>query len=287
MALAVQFIYGANYVVAKELMPLYIGAHALIFWRVLLSLVLFYLYTYFKGVKEKIDRKDFPRIIACGIFGVAVNMLCFFSGLALTSPVNASIIMITTPVLVSIMAYFFFGEHLSRKNFVGIFIGFAGAVWLIVEGAGVSGGGDFLGDILIFINASSYALYLVLVRSLLVKYNPILIIRNVFAVGFIIVIPFGLYDMPSFNYSEMPMISWGQMAYVLIATSFLAYLFNTLALRHLRSSVLGAFIYMQPLLATMIAIGSGKYQLFTFQFFAGLLIAVGVYLASRKTKKLA
>lgn len=286
MALAVQILYGANYTVVKELIPTWIGPFPLILIRVGVSWMLFHLFVFLFIKERTVERSDQWRFFLCAVFGVLVNMSCFFSGLALTSPVNAAIIMVCTPILVSVLAYFWYKESLSKINITGIAIGFCGAVFLIQQTA-ASGNeaGDAFGDFLIFVNAISYALYLVMVRPLIVKYNPIVVIRSVFNYGLLLVLPLGLYFWSDFKYVEMPGAAWLELAYVVIGTTFLTYLFNASALRKLRSSVLGSFIYLQPLLASFFAWLSSKYEIYSFQIIAGLIIAVGVFLASRPIKK--
>ena len=96
--LVVAFIYGGNYLVAKGLMPDLVGPSGFIVLRVTGALVLFGLLILARP--EKVDRKDLPRMLFCGLTGVGINMLLFFNGLNTTSPVNASLIMTVNPILV-------------------------------------------------------------------------------------------------------------------------------------------------------------------------------------------
>ena len=99
-------IYALNYILAKDVMPEFISPKAFILIRIIGALVIF-MFIHKVFIREKIDRKDMLYIMICALFGVVINMLCFFEGLSLTSPINASLIMITTPLLVYIIDYIF------------------------------------------------------------------------------------------------------------------------------------------------------------------------------------
>lgn len=279
-----QLIYAANYTIAKEVMPAYISPFGFIFSRVLMGLILFWIFKLI-FVPEKIkSKKDFGLLAIGALFGVGINMLSFFAGLAITSPINASIIMITTPILVSILAYFISKEKLSKINLLGIVIGFLGAFLLIIKSGNSDKESSLLGDFLIFVNATSYAIYLVMIKPIMQKYHPITVVAWVFTFGMIYISPFCFQDFLAARWQDLNFMLWLDVAYVLIGATFLAYLFNSLALSKLKSSVVGSFIYLQPVLATSIAVLSSKYDLYAYQIFFGVMIFIGVYLVSLNKK---
>ena len=102
-ATMVSLIYGVSFTIAKDVMPTYIKPFGFILLRVFGATILFWLISFF-GPTEKIQLKDFPRIIAAAFFGVALNMLTFFKGLSFTSPISAAVIMVTTPIIVLILS---------------------------------------------------------------------------------------------------------------------------------------------------------------------------------------
>ena len=109
----------------------------------------------------KIERKDYFRFFELGLFGVAINQMLFFEGLSRTSNINAALIMTSTPILVTLMAFLFLKEHLRWIQSAGIALGLAGAVTLILQYRHSSGKPTAMGDLMVFINAASYALYMV------------------------------------------------------------------------------------------------------------------------------
>ncbi len=277
----VALIYGSNYSIAKEVMPFYVGPYGLIVIRVVSAAIFFGIFSRLV-VKEKIvGWADNMRSVLCGITGIAINQLCFFGGLNLTSPINAALLMVIVPIIVLIFSAILLRERVSFLKISGIALACLGAFLLIYTSRGEGTPGNLWGDLLIVLNAASYGLYLVLVKPLMQKYNAFTIVSRIFAVGAVIVVPFGFNQVMAPDYSSFPTEIWWAIVFMVLAVTIVAYLFNTWALRYANPSLVGAYIYLQPLMAIFIAIGFGK-DVFTLQkgIFA-LLIFVGVYLVSR------
>jgi len=274
-------IYGLNYTLAKEVMPEYILPYGFIFCRVTGALGLFWLLSAL-FYKERIEKKDIPRLMICGLFGVSINQLLFFKGLNLSVPINASIIMTTNPILVLILATIIAKEKLTWIKSLGVGLGISGALMIITFQQGFQlGTSTWLGDVLIFINATSYGLYLVIVKPLMKKYKPITIIKWVFLFGYIIVFPMGWNEFTQIQWSEMPTIVIWETVYVVVATTFFAYLFNIYALKVLSPTVASSYIYLQPVLAGLFAVWMGRDHITLLKVLAAVLIFAGVYLVSK------
>lgn len=275
-------IYGINYSVAKEIMPDYILPFGFIFCRVLGALSLFWLFQ-FTVKSEAIEKGDFLRLFLCGLFGVASNQLMFFYGLNLTSPINAAIIMTCNPILVLLFSAFLIKERITPLKVAGIFLGLVGAAGLILNKKQLSlDSSHLVGDLFIFLNASSYAIYLVTVKPLMQKYKPITVIKWVFLFGFMIVIPFGFQEFQAINWESFNSTVWASFLFVVIGTTFLAYLFNIYGLKRLSPSVVSTYIYSQPLIASAVALIMQKDELDAVKIISALLIFTGVYLVSRR-----
>lgn len=283
--LTANIIYGANYTIAKVVMPEYIKPFGFIFIRVSVAAVVFWLVSAL-FVKEKIEKKDFPRLAMLGLFGVAINQLLFFKGLNITNPINASIMMITTPILVLIIANFVLMEGINHTKLIGILIGFTGALSLLLLKADFTfGSGTQTGDLYVLINAASFALYLVYVKPLMLKYNTFTIVKWVFLFGLVYVFPFGYSEAADIQWATMPSYIWLCLIFVVVSTTCIAYVLNTYALKELSSSVVSAYIYLQPLLAAFIAISLGKDRLSWIKIVSAILIFLGVYLVSKPGKE--
>ena len=149
-------------------------------------------------------------------------------------------------------------------------------------------GSDTLsGDIFIFLNALSYGSYLVLAVPLMKKYKPITVITWVFTFGAIYVFPFGIAEFLEIEWTSFTTTIWLEFAFVIIGTTFFAYLLNIYGLKNLNPSTVSTYIYLQPLLAASFAIWAGKDALDWIKIVAAVLIFSGVYFVSkRKTQKM-
>ena len=281
---AANLIYGINYTVAKEVMPDYIEPLGFILVRVTGAVVLFWL-CYALFYYEKVKKGDLLKLAVCGLFGVAINQMLFFEGLNLTTPINAAVIMVSNPILVLLFGIFLATERFSTKKGIGVALGALGAIVLITNGGQVSMNNEyFWGNIMVFINASSYAVYLVLVKPLMQKYKPITVISWVFLFGILFVIPFGWSDFQAIQWATMPIGILWRVAFVVIGTTFLAYLFNIYGLKTLNPSTVSTYIYLQPVLASIVAIMASSDSLDINKIGSSILIFLGVYLVSHKTK---
>ena len=277
-------IYAINYSFAKDVMPEYIPPSGFILLRVIGAFFLFFLICKI-FIREKLESKDLLRLIMCGIFGVAINQLFFFEGLNLSTPINASIIMTVNPIIVIIISFFVLKESFGIKKISGVFLGLFGAGLLILNKGEVDLSNNLrTGNILVFINASSYAFYLVIVKPLMTKYNPITILAYVFGFGMLFVIPFGYNELSNVNWSAMPQTIFLQVIFVVFCTTFLAYLFNAFALKNLNPTTVSIYIYLQPVLASAFAIFWGVDKINSEKVVAALIIFIGVYLVSQRNK---
>jgi drug/metabolite transporter (DMT)-like permease len=279
--LLVNLIYGANYSIAKQVMPAYVQPFAFVLMRVGGALILFWIVSAL-FIKEKVDRKDFPRLALLAVFGVAVNQLLFLKGLSITTPINASIIMISNPIVVLIIASFILKEKISLNKIAGIIFGIAGAMLMLTFNKNFSFGSETItGDIMILINSISWACYVVLVKPLMNKYNTFTIVKWVFLFGFCYVLPFGFSQFQEVDWQTLPAGIWYDIFFVVVGTTFLAYVLNTYALRALSPSVVSIYIYLQPFLATLFAVYYYHNDtLDARKILAAFLIIIGVFLVS-------
>ena len=281
----VNLIYALNYTIAKDVMPEYIQPSGFILLRVIGGSILFFL-TYLFIVKERVKKKDFFRLMLCGLFGVAINQLFFFEGLNLTTPINAAIIMTISPVLVIVTSAIIIKEKIPLRKIIGIFLGLIGACILILNSGDISFENDFFtGNILVLINATSYAIYLVLVKTLMKRYNPITVMFYVFIFGLIFVLPFGIDEILKIDLTTFNEKIYLKIGFVVICTTFIAYMFNAFALKSLNPSVVSVYIYLQPLLASLIAIALNSDSLSLVKILSAIFIFSAVFLVSIPSKK--
>jgi len=281
----VSLFYAANYSVAKEVMPHYIKPFGFILFRVTGGAILFWLVG-FLGPKEKIERKHYPRIFWSAFFGMAVNMLAFFYGLNLTTPINASVMMVTAPITTFVLAIIFLKEKIQLKRIIGLVLGIIGATVMIIYGEGniATASNPTLGNFLIFINASAFAVYIVVVKKLTQLYHPFTFIKWMYTLGIVMVLPFGLKQVLEMPFTSIPISGYLSIGYVVVFVTFGTYLLNIYAIKILKPTTVAVFIYFQPFLASIIAIISGSDTIDFIKVIAATLIFSGVYLVSAKPK---
>lgn len=284
-AIGATTIYGINHTVAKGVMPTYVKPFGFIMLRVTGAALLFWIISFF-GPKEKIEKRDWLRILVCSILGMVINMLSFFKGLQLSTPINSAVLVTITPIIVVILSAFFLSERITLNKSLGVLLGFAGAIGLILFGAEVRQDAPNipLGNFLFVVNATSYGAYLIVVKKLIEKYHPFTLMKWLFSIAVIINLPITLPEVMEIEWSTMPMWAYGSVAFVVIGTTFLTYLFNVFALTELKASTIGAFMYMQPLVGILFALFSGKDHLTLVKVLATAFVLVGVYLASKRAK---
>jgi drug/metabolite transporter (DMT)-like permease len=282
-ATLVSMIYGVTFTIAKDVMPKYIDAYGFILLRVSGSMLLFWISWLFMP-KEKIEPKDFPRIIAAAFFGVAFNMLTFFKGLSLTSPISASVIMVTTPMIVLVLSAIIIKERMQKRMVFGIILGLIGTAFLILYGKSIgSATNAALGNFLVLVNALSYGFYLIIVKKLMDKYNAFTFVKWIYLIGFLMVLPFGWSQFEMVDWTIVPSVIYWKIGFVVVFSTFITYLLNLLTMRELSPTTVAVFIYLQPLFATVFAIGLGKDDLSLVKIISAILIFTGVHLVTQKT----
>lgn len=284
--LLTNFFFAANFSAIKFLMnKSLVEPFGLNVIRAGFTAILLWVFFFFKKSSITIHRSDWPRFILCGITGIAINQLLFLKGLQLTYPIHAALLMLVTPVIITIAAAFFLNEPLTFSKWIGLATGITGAAILISSRkVGGSASSPVWGDILVIINAISYAVYFILVRPLMEKYPPVLILRIIFTVGLAFIIPVGFTEFIRTPWVGYHFTEWSVMFLIVVCGTLLAYLFNVFGIRHLGASIAGSYIYVQPAFATIIAMIVLEEKLSWIEVVAGLLIFSGVYFSNKKQK---
>lgn len=281
--MAANLLFGLNYTIAKGVMPAYLSPMAFAMLRVVSASFLFWIISGTGKHYETIERADYGRFIASGLFGISLNQFLFLKGLSFSTPIESSIISTLNPAMVMLIAYFVLSEPISAIKLAGLLVGASGALILILARGDISF--DFnhtLGNIMLFLNTLFYAFYLVLVKPLMIKYKPITVMRGVFSVGLVSLLPFGAVELVGTSWQGIPQEIYASILFVLLGPTFLAYLLNGWGLRHVQASTVSIYIYSQPVIAAMVAVGAGADTLDLRKIIAAILVFKGVYLVSLK-----
>lgn len=282
-ALTANLFFGINFSAVKFITPSVIHPLALNLLRIGIAAFMFWGLLLIRPGSVKIQRRHWGRLLLCTLTGVVLNQVLFIKGLSLTWSTHGSLLMLTTPILITFIASWLLKEAVTPLKMAGLLMGILGSVILITlhEKTG-SGENVWLGDLYIFLNASCYAFYLVLVRPLMEAYPPLLIMRWLFALGLIMILPPGWGHVSQVNWNAFGPAHLGSLAFVILGGTFFAYLFTIYAVRQIGPSLTGAWIYTQPVFAALVAIGWQGEEIGPLKLLAAAFIFLGVYLVSAK-----
>jgi drug/metabolite transporter (DMT)-like permease len=277
--------FGINYITIKLIVPSKLSAPALNMCRVVGSCTLFWMLFLLKPSKPGIQKKDISLFVACAVFGVALNQSLFVKGLSLTSSIHASLLALATPILIIFIAAWLLKERITLLKVAGVTAGITGAAILILmKDISHTATDMFLGDTLVIVNAVMYALYLVIVRPLMERYSAVHVIRWVFTIGLLFMIPYGWSDFAATQWQNFTAVDWMCFVFVISGATFFAYLFNIYGVSVIGASATGAYIYTQPVFAAVVAIIFTGETYDWIKLLAAVLIFSGVYMANYKPK---
>lgn len=283
--LTANLIFATNFSVVKYVTPNLIKPFGLNVIRVLITTSLLWALLLFDKNKKPLLKKDIPPFILAGLTGVAINQLFFIKGLSMTYSIHAALLMLCTPLLITITAFIFLKEKIGWTTIIGLFIGISGAVMLIStkENSG-AGSNVLLGDLFIAFNAISYAFYFVIVKPLMERYSPLQVLTWAFTFGSIFIIPVGWQQFIEAPWSSFSTLDYTAIGVVVFLATFLAYLLNIFALQHLPASATGSYIYLQPIFATGIAAIFLHEHISWIKVVSAIFIFSGVFLVQHSRK---
>lgn len=282
--LGVQVFFGASAILGKLALqgfpPL-----AIVGFRVGGGAIAFYVLQRWRGSLGLDKRSHYLYFALFALFGIILNQFLFFTGLSLTTATNTSLLAVLIPVFAIVVSAAFGNDILTWRKILGILIAAGGVVYLIDPAKASFSSATTQGDILIILNSLSYAVYLAIAKKLVSHYGALKSIAWLFIFGSVINVPVGLYSLSSVNLGNVSSTAWLALAAVVIFPTILAYYWNAWALARVEPSVVAVYVYMQPLIGTVLAITILGEEWKNRLFVAMILIFAGVFLVTRKKKK--
>jgi drug/metabolite transporter (DMT)-like permease len=280
--LAANIIYGLNFTIAKSVMPEWIKPLALVSFRSILTAGLFWLTSLFLPY-EKVSKRDLLYLFGCSFLGVVINQILFLAGLALTTPINSSIIMAINPVAAFVFTAIILKEKISLVRGAGLAVGLSGILLLILhEGRPDLSSSTFVGNIFTLVNTLSWALFTVVIKKMLEKYRPVTVMKWIFTFGMLTNIPAGYQQWSTLDWGAIPFHAWASIGFIVIFATYLGYLLITFGLRRLSPTIVSGYTYTQPVVAAIVASLLGQDSLNILKIFSACLIFTGVFLVSRQ-----
>ena len=257
--------------------------------RITGAMVLFWIASFFQK-PERVAPKDLLKLLGASLLAIVFNQGCFIFGVGLTSPVDASIITTSMPLLAMVLAAIYLKEPITGKKVLGIAVGATGALLLIlgshqVSEAKAAGNHYIWGDLLVLLAQFSYALYFVLFKNFVNKYSLITIMKWMFTYAFICALPFSYNDLLHTEWKSLQNTEIGALVFIVVGSTFISYVLIVIGQKNLRPTVAGMYNYVQPLVASIVAVGWGMDTFNFVKIISVALIFGGVYLVTNSRSK--
>lgn len=267
------------------LMPDVIHPLALIYFRFFGGMVLFWLVSLFVK-SEKVSRKDLFLLFLASIFAMNLNQLFFFGGLSMTTPIDASIVVTTMPIVTMILAALILKEPLTRLKTVGVLVGAAGALLLVFTHQDFNAGsGNFKGNMIVFLAVTAFSLYLTLFKDLISRYSPITVMKWMFLFASVTGLPVSYSALSTVNWASLTPHHWLMVGFVVFFATFFGYLLLPVGQKNIRPTTLSMYNYVQPIVASLVAVMAGMESFGYNQAMASVLVFSGVYIVTQSKSR--
>jgi drug/metabolite transporter (DMT)-like permease len=278
-------IFGMNTPISRSLMPEILSPYALTFFRLSGGMLLFWAVSAFTK-REKVPAKDILLLFFASLFALAFNQLPYFVGLSMTSPIDASIVVTMLPILTMILAAIFIKEPITLMKAIGVLVGASGALLLVFNSHTLHvGRSNFLGNIIVFGAVGSFAIYLTVFKNLINRYSSVTIMKWMFLFGTIVCFPFCYHPLMQTNFMLLTPGTCWRIGYIVIFATFLGYLFLPIGQKVLRPTTLSMYNYVQPVMASLVAVFIGIDTFGYQQALSGLLVFSGVYIVTQSKSR--
>lgn len=276
-------IWAVNYPLYKVIMPHYISSYAMTMLVVGVAALLAFGSMLFVPI-EPVRRQDILKLVAAAALMGIAKKLFLMVGIQHTSPIDASIIATLGPILVLVISVMFLVDRFTPMKVLGMALGLAGALVVILSGNGMQAPSDKLGGdavVLLAIVASSFSM--VWLKELIMRYKPITLLRWIYPVAAVMMLPVGLGPLLRTDFSAMPAhVAW-IVAYVAVVPTFGPNYLLIYSLHYVKPTISSVYFYLEPVIATAISVAmhmdtlSWDRALASLAVFAGVLLVVLSY----------
>lgn len=281
IVVAVYLFWGGNFVFSKITLkeipgPLVAGMRTLF-----AAIALMVVYKRSRNPdRPPLRRDEYPQLCLIGVCGIAINQVCFLIGLSLTSASHAALVIGLTPFMVLFLAWFRGQEAFTSNRAIGLAVAVCGMALLQKPSASAQTA-SLLGDVLILGAGLSFAVYTVFGKELAAEHGGMAVIAVSYAAGSIFLLPMTLFFASRFDFSQVSAAAWWSFGYMSVISSVFCYIGWAYALKRLSASRLTAFSYLQPLVATLLALPMLGEPITAALVSGGGLIMAGVFLSER------
>jgi drug/metabolite transporter (DMT)-like permease len=277
--------FGLNVTMSRTLIPLIVSPYALTFFRIAGAAILFWVASFFVK-QQKVPMKDVVKLFFASVFALVINQIPFIVGLSMTSPIDASIVVAMLPIVTMVLATLILKEKITVMKIIGILVGGAGALMLVLHDAIVpTGQGNFIGNLLVFVGVISFSLYLTMFKDLISKYSPFTIMKWMFLFGAVLSYPFCHSALVSTDFLNLGTAAYLKIAYIVVIATFLSYSLIAVAQKVLSPTTFSMYNYVQPVVASLVAVFIGIDNFGIQKAICALLVFSGVYIVTQSNAK--
>lgn len=257
-------------------------------FRIIGGALLFWLVSLFvtnKGAVEKVERRDILPLIMASLLVIGLNQVLIILGMSYASPVDASVVCSLTPIFTLVFGAVLMSFAITWVKVLGVIAGFGGALLFIFAGeadAAINVSNPLLGNTLCLLAQVCGALYLVCFGKLIAKYSILTLMKWMFLISAIAILPLTLGDMLSVEWSSLSLTGYFDFAFILLFGTCLAYMLIPVAQRRVDPTVIAMYNYLQPIVAVVFSVLTGLAVLNGMNMLATLLVFVGVWLVNRE-----
>ena len=277
--------FGLNTTISRTLIPVVLSPYALTFFRIAGAAVLFWIASAFVK-RERVPTKDVVKLFLASILALVINQIPFIVGLSMTSPIDASIVVAMMPIVTMVFATIILKERITPLKIIGILVGGAGALMLVLNSTTVhSGSSNVWGNLLVFVGVVSFSLYLTLFKKLISKYSPITIMKWMFLFASILSYPFCHSALVATPFLELGFSAYLRIAYVVVVATFVSYSLIAVAQKVLSPTTFSMYNYVQPVVASLVAIIIGIDSFGIQKAICAMLVFSGVYIVTQSNAR--
>jgi drug/metabolite transporter (DMT)-like permease len=282
--LMVNIFFGMNMAISKGLMGEAVSPMGLNALRFLFGGVGFWLLSIF--FRERVEKKDLGILFLGSVLGLLINQIFFIQGLARTSPIDASIICTSLPIITMLLSALILKEPITWLKALGVMVGASGAIYLVYTAQNENtGASSLVGNLLCFGSCVSFALFLVVTKTVSQKYRPITTMKWMFLFAILLFLPFSFTDVSSLRFSNFSQSDYASLFFVLVFATLIPYLLIPLGQKILRPTTLAMYNYVQPIMASLLAVFIGQDSFSFSKGLAAALVFTGVFIVTRSKSR--
>jgi drug/metabolite transporter (DMT)-like permease len=286
-AITANVFFALNIPASKLLLSSWMTPLGLTTTTMIFSCTIFWIVSFFQK-REKVEYRDLVMILPCGLLGLVITSVLFSLGVHFTTPATFSLFGALSPIVVLTLSALFLKESITRKKGIGVLLGISGASVIILQNSGSSSSTNTpFGIVITMVSVVTYATYIILVKKMSAKYKPVTLLKWMYLISFIAILPFGLPELLKqriYSPDVLP-IAIFELGFSLVFPSILAPLLLTVSLKKVLASNVSIYFNLQPIVASTVSIIIGQDVLSLEKPIALLLVIVGVLFVTQNIDK--